>query len=116
MPEKNIKKMTPVRQLSVECSVRRALEVIGGKWRLRILDACAERRRRYGELRRLLPDVSEKMLIQELKALAAHGLLKKKSFPEIPPRVEYTLTAQGKKILPVIALLREFGKDFMKGA
>ena len=91
------------------CPVKNACDVIGGKWRLRLIDAIGLEKRRFGELKRLVPDISEKMLIQELKALVGHQVLNKKSYPEIPPRVEYWLTQKGEEILPIIALLKEFG-------
>ena len=94
-----------------ECPMRKSMEILGGKWRLLLLDTFrSEPTRRYGELRRTIPDISEKMLIQELKALVEAGLLAKTSFPEIPPRVEYTLTEKGRDALPVIEALLRFGE------
>ena len=68
--------------------VKKALEVICGKWRLLILLHLGTNTRRYSELRRMLPDVSEKVLIQELKALVLLGVLEKQSYNEVPPRVD----------------------------
>lgn len=94
-----------------ECPVKKSLEMLGGKWKLRIIDTCAPNYRRFGELKRAIPDISEKMLIQELKKLVAFGILQKKSYPEIPPRVEYSLTDKGREVLPIIALLKTFSRD-----
>ena len=66
---------------------------------------------RYGELKRAIPDISEKMLIQELNMLVKNKLVSKKAYPEIPPRVEYRLTDLGLKTLPIIAKLVEFGQE-----
>jgi DNA-binding HxlR family transcriptional regulator len=96
------------------CPVKAALGVLGGKWKLRIINQIGQDTRRYGDLRRLIPDVSEKMLIQELKSLVEVGILHKKSYHEVPPRVEYTLTELGKKVLPLIELIREFGTEILK--
>ncbi|WP_317128613.1 winged helix-turn-helix transcriptional regulator [Spirosoma lacussanchae] len=70
--------------------------------------------RRYGELRRMIPDISEKVLIQELKALIELGVLEKKSFNEVPPRVEYNLTARGLKVLPTLYQLTSVGEVFLE--
>jgi DNA-binding HxlR family transcriptional regulator len=94
-----------------QCPVKRALDVIGGKWKLRLIYQINAEVRRYGELRRLLPDISEKMLIQELKSLVDYGVLNKKSYNEIPPRVEYTLTEKGKEVLPIIELMIKLGTN-----
>jgi DNA-binding HxlR family transcriptional regulator len=71
--------------------------------------------RRYGELKRLLPDISEKMLIQELKSLVEYGILEKRSYHEIPPRVEYVLTGRGRKVLPLIEAIKTFGIEMQEG-
>ncbi|WP_196894010.1 winged helix-turn-helix transcriptional regulator [Aureivirga marina] len=86
----------------IECPVGKALKIIGGKWRLRILNEIGEEKRRFGELKRLIPDISEKMLIQELKTLMEYNLVSKKSYHQIPPKVEYSLTEKGKKVFPVL--------------
>lgn len=91
------------------CPVAEALKVISGKWRLRIIHEIGSRTRRFGELKRSIPEISEKMLIQELKALTQENILKRKAYPEIPPRVEYTLTSYGKGILPIIEEIKHFG-------
>lgn len=93
--------------------LRKTLEVICGKWRLFILLHLNDHTRRYGELRKLIPDVSEKVLIQELKALIEIGVVEKQSYNEVPPRVEYRLTEKGLKVLPQLLQLREIGETFM---
>lgn len=93
------------------CPVRKTLRVLGGKWTLVILYQINQRVIRYGALKRTIPGISEKMLIQELNFLVENKLVSKKSFPEIPPRVEYRLTDLGKKTLPIIDRLASFGLD-----
>lgn len=66
---------------------------------------------RYGELKRAIPAISEKMLIQELNMLVESKLVSKKVYPEIPPKVEYTLTELGLKTLPIVDKLAEFGSE-----
>jgi DNA-binding HxlR family transcriptional regulator len=97
--------------LVLECPVKKALDLIGGKWKLQIINQVGHDVRRYGELKRLLPDISEKMLIQELKSLVDSEILNKKSYYEIPPRVEYFLTDKGKKVLPMIEAIKAFGLE-----
>lgn len=98
--------------LRTGCPVRKSLEMIGGKWKLLIIKNLEDGTKRYGELRRLIPDISEKMLIQELKNLTLSGILSKKSYNEVPPKVEYTLTDNGKKALDIVVVLRKFAKEF----
>lgn len=98
---------------TARCPVKKALEVIGGKWKLLIVYQINHETRRFGELKRLIPEISEKMLIQDLKALVEMGVLDKKSYGEIPPRVEYTVTEKGKKLLTVIEQIKEFGMDYV---
>lgn len=103
--------MKKIIQDEVQCPVKKALYVIGGKWKLRLIYQMKDETRRYGDLKRLLPDISEKMLIQELKSLAEYKVINKKSYNEIPPRVEYTLTNKGEEILPIIELMIKFGTN-----
>jgi DNA-binding HxlR family transcriptional regulator len=98
-----------------QCPIKKALDVIGGKWKLRIITQIGANICRYGELRKLIPDISEKMLIQELKSLVEYDILNKKSYHEVPPRVEYWLTKKGKKVLPLIEDMAKFGTILLKG-
>lgn len=94
--------------------LKKTLEVISGKWRLCIIYQIGNEVRRYSELRRMIPQVSEKILIQELKALTTLGVIEKKSYEEVPPRVEYTLTAKGRQVLPTLRKLTSIGEVFLK--
>jgi DNA-binding HxlR family transcriptional regulator len=86
---------------------RRLLEVIGDKWKPIVLFILGKGMKRYGELRRCLPDVSKKMLTQTLRVLEGDGLLERTVHAEVPPRVEYELTPLGQSFLePVMALCR----------
>lgn len=96
------------------CPVSEALKIIGGKWRLQIIYEIGGEKRRFGELKRLVPGISEKMLIQELKHLVSYGVLHRKAYKEIPPRVEYSLTEHGKTILPIIEQIEKFGIELLK--
>ncbi|REG99497.1 winged helix-turn-helix transcriptional regulator [Flavobacterium aquicola] len=94
-----------------KCPVKASLALLGGKWPLIILYQINNQIIRYGELKRSIPGISEKMLIQELKALVNHDLVSKRAYPEIPPRVEYSLTQKGLNTLPIVAQLALFGRE-----
>jgi DNA-binding HxlR family transcriptional regulator len=88
------------------CPVELALDVIGGKWRAVILAHLKEKPHHYGELRRKVPDISEKMLAQRLRELQEAGLV---SRTEVPPRVEYSLTDEGRTLGPPLQALYDWG-------
>lgn len=104
----NQKKITP------RCPIRTTLEMLGGKWRLLIIGEIGKGQVRYGELKRAIPDISEKMLVQELKNLMENDLVDRKNFGEVPPRVEYSLTDKGMKALALIEPIRDFGLEYMQ--
>jgi DNA-binding HxlR family transcriptional regulator len=87
-----------------------ALDVIGGKWKVFILWTLQSEAQRFGELRRLVEGISEKMLIQHLKEMQADGIVARKDFKEVPPRVEYTLTPFGKSLYAALAPLCEWAR------
>ena len=93
------------------CPVKLTLELLGGKWTLLILFQLTDGVMRYGELKKAIPIISEKMLIQELNKLVENKLVSKKSYPQIPPKVEYRLTELGLKTLPIIDKLFDFGQE-----
>jgi DNA-binding HxlR family transcriptional regulator len=94
--------------ITARCPIRTTLELIGGKWKLLILFQLAEQPLRFSELKRQIPDISEKMLIQELKTLAESKLVNRINHGEVPPRVEYELTERGRHALPLIEEMRNF--------
>lgn len=91
------------------CPVDAVVDVIGGKWKLRILWRLSQRTHRYGALRRAIPDISEKMLYQQLRQLEADGLVQRTAYPEVPPRVEYALTTRGRSLIPVLNEVAAWG-------
>ncbi len=91
------------------CGLDAALFVLGGKWKPLILFHLAHGTRRYGELRRAIGSVSDKVLIQQLKELQADGIIDRVDFGEIPPKVEYSLTVFGKTLGKALAPLCEWG-------
>lgn len=91
------------------CAVELAVDVIGGKWRPVILSHLKEGVHRYGELRRRIPDMSEKMLAQRLRELQADGLVQRIEHEARPPHVEYRLTEEGWSLAPVLQALYDWG-------
>ena len=98
---------------NLACPVRTTLNVLGGKWKLLILSYLLDEPRRYGELRRLMPEITEKMLIQELRDLEADGVVTRTVHQTVPPRVDYSLTAQGERVRPVFAELLGWGRQYL---
>ena len=94
--------------------VQLSLDIIGGKWKILVIWSLKDGSKRYGELRKSLPKVTHKMLTQQLRELEQDEILKRKVYPEVPPKVEYSLTLLGKSVLPVIDLLREWGEEYRK--
>jgi len=101
---------------SLICPVRTTLNVLGGKWKLLILSYLLDEPRRYGELRRLMPEITEKMLIQELRELETDGVVARTVHQVVPPRVDYALTAQGERVRPVLAELLGWGAQYLSRA
>jgi DNA-binding HxlR family transcriptional regulator len=94
------------------CPVEVALDVIGGKWRGVIVWYLQEGPLRFSELKQRITTVSEKVLIRELRALEAAGLVTRKIYPQVPPKVEYDLSAFGKTLGPLLARVSEFGEAY----
>lgn len=96
------------------CSVETCLEVIGGKWKGAILQQLLSGPRRFGELRRSLRLVTQRMLTNQLRELEQDGVITRTVYAEVPPRVEYSLTEFGRALGPIIALMREWGDAYLE--
>lgn len=91
------------------CSIEESMRLIGGRWRLLIASYLLNGPKRFNDLRRDVPQVSQRMLTLDLRALEDAGLVQRTVFPTSPVRVEYALTEDGKRLKPVVAVLKEFG-------
>ncbi|WP_370465389.1 winged helix-turn-helix transcriptional regulator [Nocardia sp. CS682] len=91
------------------CGMSVAIDVVGGKWKLHLMWALNERPQRFGEIRRLLAGVSEKVLAENLRHLEASGVVHREVYPEVPPRVEYSLTPLGAELAVALRPLEEWG-------
>lgn len=97
-----------------DCPIEATIAAVGGKWKILILWRLGDRTRRYGELKRLLPEITEKMLISQLRELEADGILARKSYGEVPPRVEYALTPHGQALRPVLEAMCGWGREHIR--
>lgn len=94
-----------------ECAFSFAISLINGKWKGIILWYLQGGTLRYGELRRLLGNITQKMLTQTLRELEKDGLIERTVYPVVPPKVEYTITQNGEKLLPIFKALQEWGEE-----
>lgn len=93
------------------CGIDAAMDVIGGKWKVLILWALDEKPCRFGELRRAVPGVTEKVLSSHLKELEDDGIVHREEYAEVPPRVEYSLTPRGVSLNVALGPLGEWGRE-----
>ena len=94
--------------------VQTTLKVLGGKWKILILWHLKEEVRRFSELKRLMPEISEKMLIQQLRELEKDGLVGRVVYSEVPPKVEYSFTDYGRSLIPALTALCDWGEEHLK--
>lgn len=97
-----------------KCPVTRTLEVMGGKWKPILLFYLAEQPRRSGELARLIPQASTKMLTQQLRELEKDRIVHREVYHEVPPRVEYSLTPLGQSLKPIMDAMCAWGRTNTK--
>ena len=102
--------MTKIKEATL-CPVTATLNLIGGKWKTLILYCLTNGTKRFGEIAVRIPDISRKVLTEQLKELEADGLIHRKQYSEIPPRVEYTLSELGKSLSSVIRELEIWGSE-----
>ncbi len=96
------------------CPVETTLLLIGSKWKVLILRDLEDGPRRFGELRKSVGGISQKVLTSSLREMETDGLLTRTAYPEVPPRVEYELTPLGKSLAPVLASLRVWGEGYQE--
>ncbi len=97
---------------SVHCPVELAIRLIGGKWKPVIIWRLRESKKRFGELKREIKGITVKMLAQQLRELEHDGLIDRKMFYEVPPRVEYSLTSLGRSLEPALRELANWGRSY----
>ncbi|MBP7252019.1 MAG: helix-turn-helix transcriptional regulator [Alphaproteobacteria bacterium] len=100
-------------QAYTNCPVEASLDLIGGKWKAILLFRIIEQTRRFNELRRLVPNMTQRMLTNQLRELESDGLISRKVYAQVPPKVEYAITPFGKTLLPVLLALKSWAEKHM---
>jgi DNA-binding HxlR family transcriptional regulator len=93
------------------CALDITMDYIGGKWRSVVLWYLMKEKKRFSELKKVIPDITEKMLSIQLKHLERDGLIERQVFAEVPPRVEYTLSAAGRSLIPLLTEVAAWGRN-----
>src|SRR3984957_16725826 len=96
---------------SYHCAMDITMDFIGGKWKTAVLWYLKDKTLRFGELKKQIPDITEKMLSIQLKNLEDDGLIKRKVYTQIPLKVEYSLTAFGKTLIPILNAIAKWGRN-----
>lgn len=99
--------------LTFRCPVEACLEIIGGKWKAVILFHLLGGTKRFNELRRLLPKVTQRMLTRQLRELEEDKLVERVVYPEVPPKVEYSLSEFGTSVEPILRMLQKWGTEYL---
>jgi DNA-binding HxlR family transcriptional regulator len=99
--------------VSNSCPVCRTAEIVCGKWTLLVIRDLADGRSRFCELERSLQGISPRTLSLRLRALEEEGIVERHTFPEVPPRVEYSLTPKGRALVPLIEDMRTYGREWL---
>ncbi|MEM7163298.1 MAG: helix-turn-helix domain-containing protein [Bacteroidota bacterium] len=94
-----------------KCPVINTFSLIAGKWKLIVFWCIYNNFNRFGEIMKMVPDISKRMLTKELRELEADELISRKVFAEVPPRVEYSLTEKGQSMMPILLEMRKWGED-----
>jgi len=104
--------MNPVHE-ATSCAVAACAEIIGAKWTALLVHDLSEGPRRFSELEHSCAGISPRTLSLRLRALEEHGIVQRKTYPEVPPRVEYALTSKGKALVPLIEDMRSYGRRWL---
>ena len=96
------------------CPVETTLMLISDRWKVLIIRDLLDGTKRFGELKKSVGNVSQKVLTANLRSMEASGLLTRKVYPEVPPRVEYTLTKTGYSLKPILDAMVEWGTEYKK--
>lgn len=96
------------------CPVKTTLSLIGDKWKVLILRDLMPGTKRFGELKKSIGSVSQKVLTAQLRDMETNGLISRKVYAEVPPRVEYSLTDLGKSLKPILDAMKNWGEDYKK--
>lgn len=97
------------------CEKELTLSIIGGKWKMIIMwHLGKEGTKRFNQLKSLIPDITQRMLTTQLRELEEDGIVDRKVYPVVPPKVEYSLTPRGESLIPILDLMYEWGKEYIR--
>ena len=96
-----------------DCPITKTAQVLGGKWSLPIIFSLIKETKRFKELERQIEGINTRMLVKELKQLENNGIVVRKVYPEIPPKVEYSLTEKGRALKNVLIEMRNWGNEYI---
>ena len=114
--EKNQEKedLMVYREKEYKCGIDATLAVVGGKWKASILWHLSQRTMRFSDLQRQFSGTTRKMLTQQLRELETDGLVHREVYPQVPPKVEYSLTAKGTTIIPILDQMCAWAKEYLQ--
>jgi DNA-binding HxlR family transcriptional regulator len=104
--------LSKIKAKTYQCPLSLSIDLIGGKWKSIILWQLREKVLRFSQLKRRLPGITQKMLTQQLRELESDGLIARVVYPQVPPKVEYSLTEYGQTVLPVLRLMFKWGLKY----
>ncbi|MBM7605528.1 DNA-binding HxlR family transcriptional regulator [Metabacillus crassostreae] len=107
--------MSRFEEKTFNCEKELTLSVIGGKWKMIILwHLGKEGTKRFSELKSLIPGITQRMLVNQLRELEEDSIVSRKVYPVVPPKVEYSLTVEGESLMPILDSMYEWGKNYME--
>ncbi len=109
----NPSSLSPLPQTKSTCPVETTLKAIGGRWKVLILRELFPGVKRFGELHRSIQGITQKMLTQQLREMEQDGLIHRHVYPQIPPKVEYSLTEKGESLKPILLSMHAWGEQFV---
>jgi DNA-binding HxlR family transcriptional regulator len=95
------------------CPINFTIDLISGKWSMWVLWTLQDGSLRFGELKRKIPEITEKMLIQQLKKFENHNIVSRKVYSQVPPKVVYSLTEHGRSLKPIMLLIKQWGDEHL---
>ena len=101
-------------EITNNCPVGATLDLIGGKYKALILWHLADKKLRFSQLNKLIPNATAKMLTQQLREMEAQDLIHREVYPVVPPKVEYSLTDLGRSLMPVLIAMRDWGAEYLQ--
>lgn len=102
------------RDKEYKCGIDVTLAVVGGKWKASILWHLAQQTMRFSDLQRQFAGTTRKMLTQQLRELEADGLVHREVYPQVPPKVEYSLTEKGRSIFPILDMMCNWARQYLR--